>query len=263
MLSFLATDDRIMRYLIIGATSAIASSCARAWLDASAAPDADQADFFLVGRTKEKLEQTASDLIGRGAHSAAIYELDVVNTAAHAPMLEAAVQALGAIDVVLIAHGTLPDQGLCEDDPVLALEELATNGTSVIALLILIANRMERQRRGTIAVVTSVAADRGRPSNYLYGSAKAAVSTFCEGLRGRLFQSGVHLIDIRPGFVDTPMTAGLDLPKMLVATPDVVAKRIVTAIAKKRDVVYVPAFWWLILLVIRSIPRPIFKRLSL
>ncbi len=252
-----------MRYLIIGATSAIASACARHWLSESGEPDAGEADFFLVGRSREKLEQTASDLTGRGARSAKIYELDMTDIAAHPAMLDAALEALDTIDLVLIAHGTLPDQRRCEADPRVALEEFSINGTSVIALLTDIANRMESQGRGVIAVITSVAGDRGRPSNYLYGSAKAAVSTFCEGLRARLFRSGVHLIDIRPGFVATPMTAELDLPKALVSTPEAVARRISKAIKAKRDVVYAPAFWWLILAVIRSLPRPIFKRLSL
>ena len=112
-------------------------------------------------------------------------------------------------------------------------------------------------------MITSVAGDRGRPSNYLYGSAKAAVSTFCEGLRARLFKSGVHVMDIRPGFVDTPMTEALDLPRMLVAAPETVARRIVRGVERRRDVLYVPAFWALIMTVIRTIPRPLFKRLSL
>jgi short-subunit dehydrogenase len=97
----------------------------------------------------------------------------------------------------------------------------------------------------------------------VYGSAKAAVSTFCEGLRPRLFKAGVSLTDIRPGFVNTPMTAGLPLPAMLVAEPDTVATRIVHGIARKRDVLYVPAFWAIILLIVRLLPRPLFKRLSL
>ncbi len=252
-----------MRYLIIGATSAIASACARHWLSESGRPEAGGADFFLVGRSGEKLEQTAADLKGRGARSARTYELDVTDVAAHPAMLDAAVEALGTIDLVLIAHGTLPDQRRCEADPRIAIEEFSVNGTSVIALLTLIANRLEPQGQGVIAVITSVAGDRGRPSNYLYGSAKAAVSTFCEGLRARLFRSGVHLIDIRPGFVASPMTAELDLPKTLLSTPEAVARRISKAIEAKRDVVYTPGFWWLILAVIRLLPRPIFKRLSL
>lgn len=144
-----------------------------------------------------------------------------------------------------------------------ALRELASNGTSVIALLTCLANQFEAQRLGTLAVISSVAGDRGRPSNYLYGTAKAAVSTFCEGLRARLFKVGVHVIDIRPGFVDTPMTQGLPLPGALVASPERVAQVMVRGIERKVDVLYAPGFWRLIMLIIRSLPRPLFKRLSL
>ena len=175
----------------------------------------------------------------------------------------AAVLALGVFDIALIAHGTLPDQAACEQDAALTLEEFAKNGTSVIALLTLLAHQFERQHSGSIAVITSVAGDRGRPSNYVYGSAKAAVSVFCEGLRARLFKAGVSLTDIRPGFVATPMTAGLALPAALVAQPEAVAKRILDGVEQRVDVLYVPAFWGLIMLVIRSIPRFIFKRMRL
>lgn len=243
------------RILVIGATSAIAGACARQWA-------AQGAGFFLVGRDPTKLEQVAADLRARGA-TAATHIMDAVDIDTHPAMLASCLATLGAIDIVLIAHGTLPDQKACEQDPALALREFASNGTSTLALLTLLANRLEQQRSGTLAVITSVAGDRGRPSNYLYGSAKAAVSTFCEGLRARLHKSGAHVIDIRPGFVDTPMTSGLPLPAALVVKPDVVARRIVAGIERRADVLYAPAFWALIMLVIRSIPRAIFNRLSL
>ena len=167
------------------------------------------------------------------------------------------------VDIALIAHGTLPDQALCERDPQQAVREFTTNGLSVIALLTDLANRMEAQRSGCIAVISSVAGDRGRPSNYLYGSAKSAVSVFCSGLRARLFKSGVHVLTIKPGFVDTPMTQGLKLPKLLLATPDRVARDIVRAIDKRKDTLYTPWFWRYIMRVICSVPERLFKRLSL
>ena len=244
------------RVLIIGATSGIAMACARVWAGQGAS-------FFLVARSAEKLEALASDLRVRGACAVRLRQMDANDTAAHPGMVEAVVQALGAIDIALIAHGTLPAQSACEADPLLALGELTTNATSVIALLIALANQFESQRHGAIAVITSVAGDRGRPSNYLYGSAKAAVSVFCEGLRARLFKSDVSLIDIRPGFVATPMTQGLALPTRLVAQPETVAQRIVAGIDRKADVLYAPAFWALIMLIIRNIPRSIFKRTNL
>ncbi len=244
------------RVLIIGASSAIAAACARRWA-------AGGAQLVLVGRDADKLAAVARDLTVRGAASASTYVLDALDTPRHAEMLDAAVTTLGTIDVALIAHGTLPDQQACEHDVTQTLHAFASNATSVMALLTILATQLERQRHGALAVITSVAGDRGRPSNYVYGSAKAAVSTFCEGLRPRLFKAGVSLTDIRPGFVHTPMTAGLPLPALLVAEPDAVAARIVHGIARQRDVLYVPAFWALILLIVRLLPRPLFKRLSL
>jgi short-subunit dehydrogenase len=178
-------------------------------------------------------------------------------------MIDSCLTALHQIDISLIAHGTLPDQKVCEQDVNVALKEFANNGTSVIALLTLLANQFERQRCGTLAVISSVAGDRGRPSNYLYGAAKAAVSSFCEGLRARLFKVGVHLITIKPGFVDTPMTQGLPLPAALVAKPEQVAKSIVAGIERKTAVLYTPGFWALIMLIIRCVPQAVFKRLNL
>lgn len=244
------------RILIIGATSAIATACARLWA-------AQGASIFLVGRDEEKLQALADDLKVRGADAVTTFRMYAEDTASHAEMLTAALQSLSQLDIALIAHGTLPDQSACEVDADLMLREFATNGTSVIALLTLLANQFQRQQAGAIGVITSVAGDRGRPSNYVYGSAKAAVSTFCEGLRARLFKAGVSLTDIRPGFVATPMTQGLPLPKPLVAQPEAVAKRIVAGIERKVDVLYAPAFWRIIMLIIRNIPRRIFKRMTL
>jgi decaprenylphospho-beta-D-erythro-pentofuranosid-2-ulose 2-reductase len=244
------------RVLVFGATSAIATACARIWA-------AQGAQLFLVGRSTEKLQSLADDLAVRGARAVHKLELDANDNAAHQSVVEAAVRQLGGIDIALIAHGSLPDQAACQADSATMLREIATNGTSVLSLLTVLANHFERQRSGAIGVITSVAGDRGRPSNYVYGSAKAAVQVFCEGLRARLFHAGVSLTDIRPGFVATPMTQGLKLPGPLVSEPAVVAKRIVSGIARKADVLYTPGYWALIMLVIRSFPRPVFKRLKL
>ncbi|EXJ12265.1 SDR family oxidoreductase [Imhoffiella purpurea] len=244
------------RILIIGATSAIATACARAWAEQGA-------HFFLVARNPHTLSQTATDLSARGAAACHTYELDVTRIDDHPAMLSSCLDTLTEIDIALIAHGTLPDQTACEGDAPLAVEEFNLNATATIALLTILATRLEHQKSGTLAVITSVAGDRGRPSNYVYGSAKAAVSTFCEGMRARLFKSGVHLIDIRPGFVATPMTQGLPLPALLVAQADSVAKRILNGIEHRTDVLYAPGFWAWIMLIIRTIPRPVFKRLSL
>lgn len=160
------------KILIVGATSAIATACARIWAGQGAA-------LFLVGRNPDKLQSIADDLAVRGAASVHKLAADANDVAAHGTAIESAVRALGGIDIALIAHGSLPDQAACETDAGTMLREIATNGTSVLALLTVLANHFEQQRGGAIGVITSVAGDRGRPSNYVYGSAKAAVQTFC------------------------------------------------------------------------------------
>jgi decaprenylphospho-beta-D-erythro-pentofuranosid-2-ulose 2-reductase len=255
-------DDKIdynqdsLRILIIGATSAIASACARKWTE-------KKAHFFLVGRNPEKLQLVSQDLIARGSSKVTTHILDLNQFDDHDSMLNACYKALGQIDIALIAHGSLPHQKACEQDANLALKEFSSNGLSVISLLTLLANRMEAHHSGAIAVISSVAGDRGRASNYLYGTAKAAVSTFCEGLRGRLFQAGVHVLTIKPGFVDTPMTQRLPLPKLLVATPEKVANDIVKAINARKNTIYTPSFWMIIMWAMKRIPSSIFKNLKI
>jgi hypothetical protein len=244
------------KILIVGATSAIATACARLWAS-------ERAAFFLVARNADKLRNTADDLLARGANAAHCHILDLNHFDEHTAMAEACFAALESVDLALIAHGTRPDQDACEQDPNLALREFSSNGLSVIALLTLLANRMALQRSGVIAVISSVAGDRGRPSNYLYGSAKAAVTAFCEGLRARLFKTGVHLLTIKPGFVDTPLTQGLPLPALLVARPERVAEDIHAAIEKSKNSIYTPWFWHPIMSLIRWMPHMLFKRMNL
>lgn len=243
------------RIVIVGATSAIAQACAQRWAGSDSR-------FFLAARNGARLQQIADDLAARGS-AAACWTLDIDDVGAHAPMWQAAQENLGQIDIVLLAPGTLPDQKACEASVERSIREIHTNGMSIVALLTLVANTMERQRSGSIAVISSVAGDRGRPSNYVYGSAKAMVSSFCEGLRARLHKVGVNVLTIKPGFVATPMTAGLALPAPLVSTPERVAADIDAAIAKSRGVLYTAWYWRWIMLVIRSIPVSIFRRLSL
>lgn len=242
--------------LVIGATSAIAQETARCFAVRGA-------ELFLVARTPEKLEAVAADLQGRGAARVGTAVLDITQTDRHVAILEEAAQFLGSFDAVLVAHGMLPDQRACEKDPSLALQAIVVNASSVIAILTRLANIFETQRHGTIAVITSVAGDRGRQSNYVYGTAKAAVNVFMEGLRNRLFPAGVRVMTIKPGFVDTPMTA--HIPKNpLFASARTIGRGIFHAMTHgKQDVTYLPWRWHIISLIIRSIPEPIFKRLKL
>lgn len=243
------------KVLIVGATSAIAEAVARLL--------AAQGDLlYLVGRRAEALEAIAADLRVRGAARVQTEVMDANAIERHASLLDHADVALGGLDTVLIAHGTLSDQAACQQSVALTFQELHTNALSVIALLTLIANHFEAQRVGTIVVISSVAGDRGRQSNYVYGTAKAAVSTFLSGLRQRLYKSGVQVVTIKPGFVDTPMTR--DFSKgLLWAKPERVARDIVRAMENGKDVVYTPGFWWAIMQLIKSIPEFVFRRLSL
>jgi len=245
----------MQKILIVGATSAIAEATARLWAAHGEA-------LFLVGRRADRLAIIAADLRVRGAAAVHCLTLDACDTPAHAGMLAAAKAALGNIDVALIAHGSLPDQKACEASVELTLREIDTNALSVIALSTLLAQDFAAQGRGVLAVIGSVAGDRGRQSNYVYGAAKGMLGLFLQGLRNRLARQGVHVLTIKPGFVDTPMTAAF--PKgALWAKPEAIADGIVRAIANKRDEVYLPGFWRLIMLIIRHIPEAIFKRLSL
>lgn len=245
------------KILVIGATSAIAEATARLY-----AADGDA--LFLVARDAQKLAAVAEDLRVRGASVVDTATMDVQDFARHATVVQEAVTRLDGLDLLLVAHGILPDQGECEASFEVARDALQINFGTVVSIVTRVANYMEEQRGGTIAVISSVAGDRGRKSNYIYGSTKAGVNAFLQGLRNRLFASGVQVLTIKPGFVDTPMTADIpDKGGALWASPDAIARGIYKAVQKRRDVVYLPGFWWLIMAVIRSIPEFIFKRLSL
>jgi len=244
------------KILIIGATSAIAEAAARIFATRGDA-------LFLIARNAEHLRAVVADLNIRGAARADSATLDLTDFAAHDAVIEKAERDLGGIDIALIAHGTLSDQAQCEQSVDVMRREFDINALSTLALLTALANRMEARRSGTLAVISSVAGDRGRQSNYVYGAAKAAVSTFLGGLRQRLAKSGVTVLTIKPGFVDTPMTAAIANKGALWAQPDRVAAGIVQAIDRGRNIVYLPWFWRWIMLVIRHIPEPLFKRMKL
>lgn len=242
--------------LIIGATSAMAEAVARRYA-------AEGARFMLIARQADKLGVIAADLKARGAAGTGHELWDANDVAALPGVISRAWESLERVDVALIAHGTLPDQQRAERDTAYAVEHFRLNGESAVACMLEVASRLEVQGDGVLAVIGSVAGDRGRGSNYVYGAAKASVDAFASGLRARLFKKGVHVLVIKPGFVATPMTAGLDLPAKLTVSPDRVAGDIQKAIGARKDVLYTPWFWALIMLIIRFIPGRIFKRLSL
>ena len=180
----------------------------------------------------------------------------------HEAIIKQANETLDGLNTVLIAHGTLSNQAECEASYALTEQELKTNFLSTVSLLTPLANQFEKQKYGTIIVVSSVAGDRGRQSNYVYGTGKAATSAFVQGLRNRLHKSGVHVLTVKPGFVASPMTAHLKQGPLF-ASPETIGKGIYQAVLKRRNVVYLPWFWWIILTVLKHVPESIFKRLSL
>lgn len=243
--------------LIIGATSAIAHETARLL-----AVRGDQ--LILVGRNADKLSAIATDLSILGARRVECITQDLDQISDYEGFIQQTINLYGQLDLALLAHGTLPDQPTLQQQASATLHSMHTNGLSYIGLLTPLANYFEQQGSGCIAVITSVAGDRGRQSNYVYGASKALVSTFCQGLRNRLAKTNVQVLTIKPGFTDTPMTAHLPKAGAIPwAKPEAIAAGIVQAINNKKDVVYLPKFWRLIMLLIQHIPEKIFKKLSL
>ncbi|HEU4889320.1 MAG TPA: SDR family oxidoreductase [Thermoanaerobaculia bacterium] len=236
-----------MNVVIIGATSAIAQEVAKLYAKAGAS-------LFLVARDEAKLHAVAADLRVRGAYDVDTFVADLADRSRDAAIVATA----GAPDVVLIAHGSLPDQRVVELNAAAQVAEFELNATSVIALTAHFANVLEQNRRGTLAVIGSVAGDRGRRSNYIYGAAKAAVHAFCEGLRGRLAESGVNVVLIKPGWVDTPMTGAIK-KNPLFASAASVARDIHRAIARNRGIVYTPGYWRWIALIVKMLPARFVK----
>lgn len=245
----------IQRVLVVGATSGIAQAVSRRYAQRGAR-------LFLVARDPTKAEAVAADLRARGAGAVDVFIMDANDTEKLEVMQRSAWQSLGHIDLALVAHGTLPDAERARTEAAYLIREFRTNAESVIACLAELAQRFQSQGNGVLAVIGSVAGDRGRASNYAYGAAKSAVHAFSSGLRAQMFRHGVHVITIKPGFVATQMTAKLGLPALLTAQPDAVAARIQGAVDNRRNVVYTPGFWWLIMAVIRLLPEALFKRLK-
>ena len=243
------------KILIIGATSLIAEHCARIWATRGS-------KLFLVGRDTSKLNTIASDLTVRGATQVSTFCMDFNDLDKHISMLNKADTKLNGIELVLIAYGTLSNQTLCENDVNLTISEINTNAISIISLLTHIANRFEVNRAGKIAIISSVSGEKGRASNYVYGCAKAMVTTFASGLRQRLHKSNVSVLTLKPGYVDTPMTAHKK-KGVLWAKPAKAAKIIIKAIDADKDERYVPGFWWLILTIIKLMPTRLYKKIRL
>ncbi|HEY0184719.1 MAG TPA: SDR family oxidoreductase [Rhodopila sp.] len=241
---------------IFGATSDIAICVARRYAEMGRR-------LVLVGRDDAGLAALAADLGVRGAAETAVLRADFAHLEDLPALVGAAWDRFGGVGVALVAYGVTPDQHVVERDSSAAAAVLTVNFTSPAILLNELGRRFEEQRRGTIVAITSVAGDRGRKSNYVYGAAKGGLQRLLQGLRHRLWSVGVAVVDIRPGFVATKMTAHLDRKGMLWASPDRVATDIVGAIARHRAVCYTPGFWRLIMLIVCATPRALFHRSSL
>jgi decaprenylphospho-beta-D-erythro-pentofuranosid-2-ulose 2-reductase len=247
-----------MNIVIYGATSRIAHECARLWVR-------NGHSVVLLGRDAERLAEVARDLqaLAREAGKVSTGVLDLTDEPGTRRRLSELDAASGGIDVALIAHGSLPDQAAAQADPTQLREAIEVNALSTAQLCEGFAAVMEPRRRGTLAVVGSVAGDRGRQSNYIYGASKGFVERYCQGLRNRLYAAGVQVVLVKPGPTDTPMTRGMAAKPARLADPALVAKDIVHGIARGRPVVYTPAIWRWIMTIIRWIPERVFVRLKL
>jgi decaprenylphospho-beta-D-erythro-pentofuranosid-2-ulose 2-reductase len=221
--------------------------------------------LVLAARNQAALEQLAEELRAQYKIRVVMEPFDALDFAQHVPLVDRCREHLeGDLDGVVLCHGVLPIGEDAEAVFDVARETINVNFLSVVSLLTPIAKLMQERRNGWIAVVSSVAGDRGRQSNYVYGSSKAGLSAYLQGLRNRLFRYGVHVLTVKPGFIDTAMTKGrIDAGSPLVAKPEKVAIDIDRAIQQRRDVLYTPWFWTPIMAVVRSLPEWIFKRLKL
>jgi short-subunit dehydrogenase len=239
------------RVAIFGATSAIAAEIGRVYAGRGAR-------LFLAGRDPAKLRAVVG---ARGDAVAGFREVDLTVPGAAADVVAAAVETLGGLDVAVIAHGWLGDQLASERDAAEAERVIAANFTSAVALLVPLGNHFEAAGGGHIAVLSSVAGDRGRPRNYTYGAAKAALNVYLQGLRTRLWRRGVGVHALKLGPVDTPMTA-THTKNALFARADTVAAAIVGAIDAGRAEAYVPWFWRYIMAVVRNMPEAALQRVG-
>ncbi len=244
------------KIMIFGAASAIASETAKCFAK-------EGADLFLVDLNLDRLNTVKNDiLVTGGKANIEVMAFDATNFEGHNDLINSAIEKMGGLDALLIAHGTLPSQEKLNQNPKDIVREFNINGLSVISLASFAANYFEEKKSGCIAAISSVAGDRGRQSNYIYGSAKGSISIFMSGLRNRLSKSGVNVLTIKPGFVNTPMT--VDMPKnLLYASPQKVGELIFKAMKSGKDIAYTPGFWRLVMFIIRHIPEGIFKKLSL
>ena len=243
------------RALILGARSAIAAALAQRLAG-------DGWDLVLAARDCRRLEPVAADLRLRRQRQVDLLEFDALDLASHAGLADRVRAAAGAFDLVVCVFGYAGDPDAARRDTGEMTATLGTNFTAAAVCLGHLANDLEERREGGLIAVSSVAGDRGRQSNYVYGASKGGLNVFLQGLRNRLAPAGVHVMTVKPGFVDTPMTEGRE-GLFLVASPERVAGDVLRAWKRRRNVVYTPWFWRWIMLLVRLVPEGLFKRLRL
>lgn len=239
--------------LIIGAKSDIAKEIARVYAK-------NGYNLYLAGRNIESLSYFSTDIKLRSSVQINLKEFDVTDFNSHQNFYDSLEEK--PIGVIAVA-GYMAEQKECEKDFTKTLNTINVNFTGTISILNTIANNMEKNKNGFIVGISSVAGDRGRKANYIYGSTKAGFSTYLSGLRNRLFISNIHVLTVKPGFVDTKMTKDMDLPEKLTAKPNEVARDIYKAQQNKKDILYTQWIWRYIMFIIRSIPEMIFKKMSI
>lgn len=239
--------------LIIGAKSDIAKAVAKKYAE-------NGYNLYLAARESIEIQEFANDIQIRTQKKVKCLELDTLNYASHQIFYDNLEEKpIGVISVV----GYLGEQGKAQNNFEETKKIIDTNFTGVVSILNIVANDFEKNKNGFIVGISSVAGDRGRKSNFIYGSAKAAFTTYLSGLRNRLYKSNVHVMTVKPGFVETNMTVGLDLPKKLTAQPAEVANDIFKAQQKGKNILYTKWFWKWIMLIIKLIPEWKFKKMSI
>lgn len=239
--------------LLLGATSDIGQALADKYAK-------EGYTVWLAGRNMQHMQDIAADLKIRHEASVEYFKFEALDYLSHQKFYN---DLPGKPDIAICIFGYLGDQEKAEREWEECQNILDTNYKAAVSILNLVANSYEERGSGTIVGISSVAGDRGRQSNYFYGSAKAGFTAYLAGLRNRLFKHNVHVLTVKPGFVDTKMTEHLELPAPLTAQPQKVANAIFKAVRKRKNTMYVLGIWWLIMTIIKSIPEPIFKRLKL
>jgi len=245
------------RIIIIGATSSIAQYCARIW-------SSDKiVELVLVGRNSNKIKQLAIDLKTRSPKSKIIEITANFTYASDIDVLVKNIASNGNLDLVLIAHGSLPNQQICQQKLNTCADELLINGLSPVLCAEAFIGYMEKNNSGTLAVIGSIAGDKGKKSNYTYGAAKGMIAIYVQGLQHRLATSKVKVVLIKPGPTETQMTSHLKQKGIKLAGVEGVAEDIVNGIEKGKPVIYTPSKWMIIMMIIRNLPRIVFNKMNI